>query len=321
MSLCEVRMPAYKRPELLKRAIKSLLEQTYKNWIVIVMDDSPMQECRAVVECYNDSRIMYSPNKTQLGPARNLDQAFQSAGYVGGSYAFVLEDDNYLFPCFIAANITSIRDNGVAIVLRNQDMRFDKDGESMPYNKTTMGDWYCHKVYEPAELFPYLFFHSGISNGGLFWDTAKITSDLQIGTEVASQAHQEKFRCLQLTDRICFEPEPLCVFTLFKARDDAVEPSKRAKRLYNRTEQSLIMYLLKRFGPKIVKRSTEIADQMGCRYQLERQLIDGFYLLYDFKRVRGLRFLYFLSKSLLRYLLYGDPLGDYYKKIRHKTRD
>ena len=181
MHLCEVRIPTYKRPKLLKRAIESLLKQTCTSWIAIVMDDSPEQEARDIVNRYNDNRITYNPNKVNLGRYANLDQVFQSTAYAGSSYAFVLEDDNYLFPDFIKANIESLQQNNVSIILRNQEMRMEGNGKSVPTGKTTRGDWFYSKIYEPLEMHSYLFFHTGISNGGLFWDTKKIKFNLQIG--------------------------------------------------------------------------------------------------------------------------------------------
>jgi glycosyltransferase involved in cell wall biosynthesis len=46
MSLCEVRIPTYKRPDLLKRALSNLRKQTYDNWQAIAFDDSPEQEVK-----------------------------------------------------------------------------------------------------------------------------------------------------------------------------------------------------------------------------------------------------------------------------------
>ena len=46
---CEVRVPTYRRPELLERCLKSLIAQTHENWRAIVLDDSPEREGEAVL--------------------------------------------------------------------------------------------------------------------------------------------------------------------------------------------------------------------------------------------------------------------------------
>lgn len=78
MSLCEVRIPTYKPPGLLRRSLSSLVEQTYSNWNAIVLDDSLEQEAKNVVNKFNDDRIIYKPNEKNIGRAKNIDYAFLS---------------------------------------------------------------------------------------------------------------------------------------------------------------------------------------------------------------------------------------------------
>ncbi|MEO0903114.1 MAG: glycosyltransferase, partial [Bacteroidota bacterium] len=105
---CEVRVTTYKRPDLLKRALTSLQEQTYPFWKAIVLDDSPEREGADVVRKINDLRIIYRANPKNLGRNKNIDFAFQSRNIIGGRYACILEDDNYFFPDFIESNIQSL---------------------------------------------------------------------------------------------------------------------------------------------------------------------------------------------------------------------
>jgi glycosyltransferase involved in cell wall biosynthesis len=74
--LCEVRVPTYRRLTLLKRALQSLISQTYPNWRCIVFDDCPNGTARSVVDSLCDHRIYYSHNERRLGAIGNKDQAF-----------------------------------------------------------------------------------------------------------------------------------------------------------------------------------------------------------------------------------------------------
>jgi glycosyltransferase involved in cell wall biosynthesis len=71
----EVRVPTYKRPRLLRRALLSLCSQTHANWTCIVMDDSLEREGEKVCADINDPRITYSPNNANLGICENLNNA------------------------------------------------------------------------------------------------------------------------------------------------------------------------------------------------------------------------------------------------------
>jgi len=54
--LCEVRVPTFRRPKLLRRALLSVLEQTYSNWRCVVLDDCPDGSARSIVEAIQDHR-------------------------------------------------------------------------------------------------------------------------------------------------------------------------------------------------------------------------------------------------------------------------
>jgi glycosyltransferase involved in cell wall biosynthesis len=91
-------IPTYKRSsEFLERALTSVLNQTYKNLEVIVVDDNSLEplfrkETESVIERFNnDERVKYIQNKTNLGGslARN-EGIFQS----NGEYITFLDDDD-----------------------------------------------------------------------------------------------------------------------------------------------------------------------------------------------------------------------------------
>jgi hypothetical protein len=87
-------MPTYRRPDLLRRAAQSLQAQTVRDWNVVVLDDSPGQEGRAVIESLNDPRFVYRPNARNLGAASNLDQAFQTRSYTGAPFCSTSSADS-----------------------------------------------------------------------------------------------------------------------------------------------------------------------------------------------------------------------------------
>ena len=71
-------MPAYNRPDALPQTLESLLSQTFTEFAIVIVDDRPTPEVRAIVERYQalDSRITYEPNKSRLGMIGNWYRAF-----------------------------------------------------------------------------------------------------------------------------------------------------------------------------------------------------------------------------------------------------
>ncbi len=313
MSPCEVRIPTYKRPELLKRALLSLQSQTHKNWQALIFDDSPLQEAKPIVEALQDKRLLYQPNPANLGCAKNINRAFQSAPYLNSRYAFVLEDDNYLLPDFIAENINALNHYSVNIILRNQELRIEREGISTPTAVTTRGGWFEQGVYTPLEVHARLFFCEGVSNGGLFWDATQIQSHLQVSAKVEDAWHQELFRTLHIAEPIVFGATPLCIFTEFNSHrfNPTKNTTARIPRLsvlkHHRATQAILMALIEKHGVEVVQVAQKIAADRNCDNLLERRLLETFYFKHSFKSIETGVVLKTLLKASVQHLCLGNP--------------
>jgi len=268
-----------------------------------VFDDSPKQEGKAVVSDLNDNRLIYKPHPQNLGRSGNIDHCFHAQAYREASYAFVLEDDNYLLPDFIASNIQVLEEQSVSIVLRNQEIRLEQNGSSIETNTTTRGKWFSTGEYGPIALYARLFFCEGISNGGLFWDTETITSDLQVGAQVEHSWHQELFRTLKIKEPIYFEETPLCIFTQFEYHHKRFNFAPK----HNRATQAILIYLVKRYGQEIIREANQIATTASEEALLEEKMLNALYIGYPFTQTNRFKRLKVFSKSFARYLLYRNP--------------
>lgn len=88
-----VLLPAYKT-KYLSEAISSVLAQTYKNIELIIVDDKSPDNIKGVVAQFNDERIYYYRNKTNLGakdPVANWNRCLE---YIHGEYFCLLCDDD-----------------------------------------------------------------------------------------------------------------------------------------------------------------------------------------------------------------------------------
>ena len=199
--ICEVRVPTFRRPILLKRALLSLINQSYSNWRCIVFDDCPERSARSVVEDIQDNRIEYSSNVKQLGALGNIDQSFAKEPLLGGRYAFVLEDDNYLLPEHIEKAIRILEYNATKVVFCNQHCeviaRSGAPGSIGHYQ--TLNWMYQCGAANPNDLLPALLYSHGFSNGAVFWRT-DCQSDFRIGDLTSCPGIQESLRLLRLKD-------------------------------------------------------------------------------------------------------------------------
>jgi glycosyltransferase involved in cell wall biosynthesis len=103
--------PTYKRPELLKRAVDSVLAQTHTDWELIIINDSPQEESYHDFAAHiNDSRIHYHPNRTNSGVNFSRNQALEKIS-AQSDWVIFLDDDDYFAPDTLATFKELIEDN------------------------------------------------------------------------------------------------------------------------------------------------------------------------------------------------------------------
>ena len=71
-------LPAYNRPDVLARALESLLSQTFTNFALVIVDDAPSAETTTIVARYaeRDGRVSYEANERRLGMVGNWRKVF-----------------------------------------------------------------------------------------------------------------------------------------------------------------------------------------------------------------------------------------------------
>lgn len=168
--LVHIRTPTYKRPVALRRALQSLIDQSWPHWVCDVYDDDPDAGGRAVCAELGDARIRYTHNVPQLFASKNIDHCFTAENPHGADYFCVVEDDNFLLPGFIEENIALCRKEGVAIVLRNQLIEHASGTPQAHLSRNGVLDGlYREGRYEGSEVRMSMLAGIGVSNGGLFW--------------------------------------------------------------------------------------------------------------------------------------------------------
>lgn len=209
--LVHIRTPTYKRPEALKRALQSMIDQTWDNWVCDVYDDDPDQAGRAVCEALGDARIHYHHNVPQRFASRNIDSCFSADNPHGADYFCVVEDDNFILPDFCADNIALCHREGVEIVLRNQLVEH-ASGTDRAYLSQggVLDDLFVEGLYDPATFRLSLLIGIGVSNGGLFW-SRHARSALEIQYPCTATL-QEYLRTFSIHEPVYVAMTPLAVW-------------------------------------------------------------------------------------------------------------
>lgn len=209
--LVHFRTPTYKRPVALRRALDSMIAQTWENWVCDVYDDDPSEAARYVVAEIGDPRIRYTPNKPQLFASRNIDHCFTAENPHGAEFFCVVEDDNFILPSFCADNIALMQREGVDLVLRNQLIEHASGTAAASVSTTgVLDDLFTDGLYDAQDFRMAMLAGIGVSNGGLFW-SRRVKSPLEI-QYACTATLQEYLRTYSIVEPIYVAMEPLAVW-------------------------------------------------------------------------------------------------------------
>ena len=86
-------VPCYKLGHLLQQCVNSILEQGYKNFEVLIMDNCSPDSTPEVAQSFNDPRVQHIRNESNVGHIRNYNKGMTLAR---GKYAWLLSADDML---------------------------------------------------------------------------------------------------------------------------------------------------------------------------------------------------------------------------------
>lgn len=92
-----VTIPAFKT-KFLEKAIQSVLNQTYNDFELIIVDDCSPEDIKSVVDKFKDNRIRYYRNEKNCGAVRVVDNWNICLSYATGDYVICMGDDDILTP-------------------------------------------------------------------------------------------------------------------------------------------------------------------------------------------------------------------------------
>jgi glycosyltransferase involved in cell wall biosynthesis len=99
-------LPTFNRAHLLPRAIRSILNQTFSNFELIIVNDSSTDETESVIQGFTDLRIVYRRQEPQAGAAAGENLGISIAR---GSYIAFIDDDDEWFPTKLEVQVKRFR--------------------------------------------------------------------------------------------------------------------------------------------------------------------------------------------------------------------
>ena len=106
--LVSIIMPSYNTAKYIKNSIQSVINQTYTNWELIIVDDCSTDNTDEVVNGIIDDRIHYIKNEKNSGAAVSRNRALREAK---GKWIAFLDSDDLWMPQKLNEQIRFMKDN------------------------------------------------------------------------------------------------------------------------------------------------------------------------------------------------------------------
>ncbi len=135
-SLVSIVMPTYNAANFITESVESVIQQTYKNWELLIVDDGSTDDTKRVIQRFsNDSRIQYfhQQNRGQ-GKARNL-----GLSYATGNYIAFLDADDIWMPNKLETQLQELQEKKADLVFSEGYIFTDKLTNSNGFMGTGKG--------------------------------------------------------------------------------------------------------------------------------------------------------------------------------------
>ena len=132
-------MPAYNAEKYIGEAIESILNQTYKNFEFIIINDGSTDRTEDIILSYDDPRIVYLKNKENSGIVVSLNNGLKHAK---GQYIARMDADDISLPTRFEKQLKYMENNqhisvlGTGLILFGENVQENKRVFTTDYKKS-----------------------------------------------------------------------------------------------------------------------------------------------------------------------------------------
>lgn len=167
-------MPAYNAGIFLQYAVDSILNQTYKEWELLIVDDNSCDGTTNIINSYKDCRVKYFRNTENKGPAYSRNLAIQ---YSIGKYIAIMDADDIAMPERLEIQSVFLENHLDIDVLGSKFLVIDKDGDVILspffYRQQTMDEVFVNTLFACPIL------HSSVMIRREFWTNNELSYNLE----------------------------------------------------------------------------------------------------------------------------------------------
>ena len=130
--LVSVCIPAYNNAEYIKDTIDSILNQTYQNIELVIVDDNSKDNTYELIQKIGDERIKLYHNDKNLGMSGNWNRCLSLCT---GKYAKLVCADDILSPDALKREVDALEANPTAVIAESDTKLIDLNGKGKGFYK------------------------------------------------------------------------------------------------------------------------------------------------------------------------------------------
>ena len=111
--LVTVLMPVYNGEKYLAEAIESVLNQTFADFELLIIDDCSSDNSVEIIQSYNDNRLKLIINEENIGQSKTLNKGIE---FAKGKYIARLDQDDLSYKERLQIQIEKISDSEISII-------------------------------------------------------------------------------------------------------------------------------------------------------------------------------------------------------------
>ena len=125
--LVSIIMPSYNTARYIRDSIQSVLDQTYENWELIIVDDCSTDNTDEVVNSFQDDRIRFFKNDSNYGAALTRNKALREAK---GEWIAFLDSDDLWEPTKLEEMLLFMKQNNYVFAYHEFE-KIDENSDSL----------------------------------------------------------------------------------------------------------------------------------------------------------------------------------------------
>lgn len=154
--LVSVVMPAYNGEKYINTAIESIVEQTYSQWELIIVDDASDDNTFQIIKHYLDPRIKVLQNNSNCGISYTTNKAIANSS---GKYIALLDDDDMATSKRLELQVEYLEKNEDIDILGGRSVCIDEEGKFLKHEDSA-------PLYNPKMIKAWMHFSNRrFSNG------------------------------------------------------------------------------------------------------------------------------------------------------------